>query len=459
MSADSAPGAREGLRSREGDPEAVAPGALVPARPTALVFASLAAGQALNFVALSLFSAWLGLETFGKYGICLLDFTVFCNLANFALPAASITMAVRGGFRDRDFSLAMGTRWWTSLAAAALYLLFEVTFRERNMRITAFALAPAVLFNPAQLEWWFVARQSWRDLVIHRCLGGAVTLCAAFLLVRGRPILPAAAAAYSAGVIAATFYLIARSAGGGKGLRLPWPRPGVPRMRWLWRKSLPLALTGGFDFLFLPLGFYAFKTMQGEGPLLGAYGAAYRLILAASLFASSLFVVLLPRFSKPRFDLESSLRRLFDGMALILAVPLLAAPFLAKPILSLLFPKAGWDPVSFAYAAWTLSTMALATYLHLLRMPPLTRTLAAGGSWTYCRRFILAGLVNGVSIGMGVWAGKPEWLPVWALAGDLVFTAGWLATLHPRARAGLWGRLAALAAWSGFYLAWARHWA
>ncbi|HKP96498.1 MAG TPA: hypothetical protein VJ385_12140, partial [Fibrobacteria bacterium] len=161
----------------------------MPARPTALVFASLAAGQALNFIALSLFSAWLGLETFGRYGICLLDFTVFCNLANFALPAASISMAVRGRFRDRDFATAMGTRWWTSLAAAALYLLFEVTFRERDMMVTAFALAPAVLLNPAQLEWWFVARQSWRDLILHRCLGGAVTLAAALALVRRWPVL------------------------------------------------------------------------------------------------------------------------------------------------------------------------------------------------------------------------------------------------------------------------------
>ena len=136
---------------------------IIPIRPTIMVFLSMVLGQILNFVAISLFSAWLGLETFGKYGICLLDFAIFCNLANFALPAASITMAVRANFRDRVFSLAMGTRLWTSLVAMVLYILFEVTFREQEMRMAALALAPAILLNPIQLEWWFVARQSWRD--------------------------------------------------------------------------------------------------------------------------------------------------------------------------------------------------------------------------------------------------------------------------------------------------------
>ncbi|MDB5103772.1 MAG: hypothetical protein JWP91_1461 [Fibrobacteres bacterium] len=436
---------------------------LVPARPTALVFTSLAAGQILNFAALSLFSAWLGLETFGRYGICLLDFTVFSNLANFALPAASVALAVRGGFKDGAFSLAMGTRWWTSLAALALYLLFEVTFRERDMAVTALALAPAVLFNPAQLEWWFVARRSWRDLIVHRCLGGAVTLLMALALVRRWPVLPAAAAAYSAGAMAAATYLILRATAGGKGLRLPWPRPGVPRMRWLWWKSLPLALTGACDFLFLPLGFYAFRVAAGEGPLLGAYGAAYRVVFAASLFASSLFMVLLPRFSarttvQGRTDLDASLRGAFDGMALTLALPMLAIPFLARPLLSLLFPRAGWDAASLGYAAWALSTMALSNYLHLLRMPPLTKALATGSSWTYCGRFFLAGAVNAAAVGTAVLLGQWRWLPVWALAADLVFTGWWLATLHVAARPGMWGRLAALAAWSAFYLAWVRYW-
>ncbi len=456
MSADNPAGSPLGPPAASPPPDVSGP--LVPARPTALVFLSLAAGQAFNFAALSLFSAWLGLEGFGRYGICLLDFTLFANLANFALPAASITMAVRGGFRDRAFSLAMGTRWWTSLAALAAYLLFEVTFRERDMFVTALALAPAVICNPAQLEWWFTARQSWRDLVIHRFLGGAVTLGTALLLLRSRPALPAAAAAYSAGSVAATLYLLGRVMRRGRGLRLPWARPGVPRMRWLWRRSLPLALAGGFDFLFLPAGFYAFKELAGESPLLGAYGTAYRLILAASLFASSLFIVLLPRFAKPRQDLEAALRRLFDGMALALAFPLLAVPFLAKPLLSLLFPRAGWDSVSLAYGSWALSAMALGTYLHLLRMPPLTRALAANASWSYCRRLLFAGAVNVLVVGGGVFAGRAEWLPALALAGDLVFTAGWLLTLHPASQPAGWARLAGMAAWSAGYLAWARHW-
>ncbi|MEO6094741.1 MAG: oligosaccharide flippase family protein [Fibrobacteria bacterium] len=439
-------------------------GAVALARPTALVFASLAAGQALNFLSLSLFSAWLGLETFGKYAICLLDFTVFCNLANFALPAASIALAVRSRFRDRAFSLAMGARLWTSLAALFLYLLFEAFFRDRDMALTALGLAPAILFNPAQLEWWFVARQSWRDLILHRCLGGAVTLGAAFLLVRRWPVMPSAAAAYSAGALAATVYLLARTARGGRGLRLPWPLPRSRRMRWLWWSSLPLAISGACDFLFVPLGFYAFRWANGEGPLLGAYGAAYRVILAASLFASSLFLVWLPRFSRRladggQSDLDNSLRRVLDGMALWLMVPMLAVPFLAGPLLSLLFPKAGWDSGSLAYATWALSAMALSTYLHLLRMPPLTRALAAGASWTYCRRFFLAGSVNAAVVGAGIWLGKAAWLPAWTLAADMFFTGWWIVSLHTGNTKGASIRLAALAAWSSFYLAWIGYWA
>jgi O-antigen/teichoic acid export membrane protein len=456
-------------------PEPSPPGfAAASVRPTALVFTALAAGQILNFAALSLFSAWLGLEDFGKYGICLLDFTIFCNLANFALPAASVSMAVRGRFRDGVFSLAMGTRWWTSLAAVALYLLFEAAFRDGDMFVTALALAPAVLLNPIQVEWWFTARQSWRDLIIHRLLGGSVTLLAALVLVRRWPGLASAAAAYSAGAVAATVYLLVRASAAGKGLRLPWPRPGVPRMRWLWWKSLPLALTGTVDFLWLPLGYYAFRVAEGEGPLLGAYGASYRIIVAASLFASSLFMVLLPRFSARSAGsasngggsapgeagaMNASLRLTFDRMALLLAIPMLAVPFLARPLLTSLFPKTGWDAATLGYAAWALSAMALSTYLHLLRMPPLTRSLAAGASWAYCRRFFLAGLVNAAAVGIGVWSGATLWLPAWALAADLVFTGGWLATLHPGPGAGKWLRLAGLAAWSVFYLAWARHWA
>jgi O-antigen/teichoic acid export membrane protein len=431
---------------------------LLPARPMVLVLSSLVTGQVLNFMALSLMSAWLGLETFGKYCLCLLDFTIFCNLANFALPAVSITMAVRGGFRDKIFALAMGTRWWTSLIALVLYLLFEVTFRERDMLLAALALAPAMLFNPAQMEWWFAARQAWKDVIVHRYIGGAVTLGAAYLLVRHWPFIPAAAAAFSSGSIAATSYLIFRAASGGKGLRLPWPRLGVPRMRWIWIKSLPVALTGGFDFLFLPLGFYAFKMMEGEGPLLGAYGSAYRLILAASMSASSLFIVLLPVFSKPRIDFNRSLGQLFDRMAVSLAIPLLAAPFLSKPLLTLLFPKSPWDPDSLNFAAWCLASMALGTYFHLLRMPPLTRTLAQGETWKYCRRFLFAGIINAISVAIGISFGHAQLLPLWALTGELVFTAGWLMTLYSPRSAGGWVRLTALLCWSAFYLAWVHHW-
>lgn len=240
-------------------------------------------------------------------------------------------------------------------------------------------------------------------------------------------------------------------------------------MAWLWRKSLPLAVAGGFEFLFLPLGLYACKWFAEAGAgrfpaalpgtYLGGYSAAYRIILAASLFASSLFLVLLPRFSAPGPGLEKSLRRLFDGMAASLFVPLLAVPFLAGPLLSLLFPKAGWDAETFRYASWALSTMALATYLHVLRMPPLTRALAAGGSWSYCRGFLLAGLANAAAVGAGAFLDGAERLPAWALTGDLAFTAGWMLSLHPRGGVGAWGRLAALGAASAFYLAWARHWA
>ena len=390
--------------------------------------------------------------------MCLLDFTVFSNLANFALPGPSVRLVVRAGFADRAFALAMGTRWWTSLSAVILYLAFELAVRDHSMAVTALALAPAVMLNPAQLEWWSIARQRWNDLIIHRLLGGAVTFGLAMLLVRRWPTLPAAAGSFAAGAGVSFAFLLARASGGGKGLRLPWPRPTARRMRWLWATSLPIAITGFADFLFLPLGYYAYRELRGEGAMMGAYGAAYRVIVAASLFASALFLVLLPRFSARDSDPAQSLRRAFDGMAVALAVPLLCAPFLARPLLSLLFPRAGWTPDTLGYAAWALSVMGLATYLHLLRMPPLTQALAAGKSWTYCRRFLLAGAVNAAAVAAGAYFGRPEALPVWALAADVVFTSWWLAALHTGRPAALWTRLPVLFAGCAVYLAWAWYW-
>src|SRR5690606_37606114 len=72
-------------------------GSLTPKRPAALVFASLAIGQILAFISLSLVSAYLGLDRFGRFGLCMVDFAVAANIANFALPAASIPFAIRGG--------------------------------------------------------------------------------------------------------------------------------------------------------------------------------------------------------------------------------------------------------------------------------------------------------------------------------------------------------------------------
>ena len=229
-------------------------------------------------------------------------------------------------------------------------------------------------------------------------------------------------------------------------------------MRWLWRKSLPISLTTICEFLFIPLGFYAFKAFAGISPMLGAYGSAYRIILAASMLAASLYTVLLPRFAG-KANLEAGLRLVFDRMALALAPLMLAVPFLARPVLKLFFPGTAWDAETLGYAAWALSTMGLATYLHLLRMPPLTQALSQGRSWMYCRRFFLAGAVNLAAVAAAAFSGSLRLLPMAALGADLVFTAVWLASLYPQGGAARWGRLAALAAWAAGYLAWVRFWA
>ncbi len=431
---------------------------ILPARPTAWVFASLATGQVLNFAALSVFTACLGLERFGQYAVCLLDFTIFSNLANFALPGPSVTLAVRARFSDRAFALAMGTRWWTSLAAVILYLAFENGFRTRSMAVTGLALAPAVMFNAAQLEWWSVARQRWSDLIAHRLLGGAATFLLAWFWVRRSPSLPAAACAFSAGAAVSFGFLLARASEGGKGTRLPWPGPTSRRMAWLWARALPIAITGFSDFLFLPLGYYVYRELRGENAMMGAYGAAYRVIVAASLFASSIFLVLLPRFAARVGDPGQSLRRAFDGMAVALALPLACAPFLAKHLLMLLFPRAGWDAATLGYAAWALAVMGLSTYLHLLRMPPLTQALATGRSWTYCGRFLIAGAANAGAVAAGTYLGSPESLPMWALGADVVFTGWWLASLYAGRPGALWPRMLGLLAGCAAYLAWVRFW-
>ena len=160
---------------------------MATARPTALVFASLILGQLFNLAALSLLSAHLGLAAFGRFGICMLDFTVFASVANFALAAPSMPMVIRGRFRHRLFATAMGARLWTSGIAMILYLAFEAVFREREMFWAAVALAPALFVNPSQWDWWFAARQSWRPLLFHRILGGLVTLGVVLAAIRLAP--------------------------------------------------------------------------------------------------------------------------------------------------------------------------------------------------------------------------------------------------------------------------------
>lgn len=431
---------------------------MVPARPTALLFSSLAVGQVLNLISISVCSAALGLEGFGRYGVCLLDFTLFSNVSNLASPVIAIALAVRAGFADRAFSLIAGARGWASLAAVALYLAFEAAFRDRGMLLTALALTPALLCNATQLEWWSVARGKWMDLVVHRLSGGAVTLALTWFLVRSHPTLVAAAGAFAGGAAVAFAYLLIRAASGGRGLRWPWPGPGSFRVRALWQRSLPLTLAYSLEFLFLPLGFYAFRAADGDTPFLGAYGAAYRVTLGISQFAASLLMVLLPRLAARTDSALPSLRRAFDGMALACAAPLAAAPFLARPLLLILFRHAGWNEATLGYAAWVLSVMGLSIYLHLLRMPPITQAMAEGRTWEYCRRLVAAGAVNALAVAAGSRLGPPAYLPVWALGADLVFTGGWMFSLFGPGR-GRWLRLGALLAGAAAYLAWAGRWA
>jgi O-antigen/teichoic acid export membrane protein len=431
---------------------------MVPARPTALLFASLLAGQVLNLISISICSAALGLEGFGRYGVCLLDFTVFSNIANLASPVAAIALAVRTRFADRAFSLIAGARAWSTLAAAAVYLAFEAAFRDRGMFLTALALAPALLFNATQLEWWSVARGKWLDLVAHRLLGGAATLALTWFWVRTHPTLMAAAGAFAGGAAAAFAYLLFRAASGGRGLPWPWAGPRSRRARALWRRSLPLTLAYSLEFLFLPLGFYAFRAASGDSPYLGAYGAAYRVILGVSQFAAALLMVLLPRLAARPEAASHSLRRAFDGMALAFALPLAAAPFLSRPLLLILFRHAGWDEATLRYAAWALSVMGLSTYLHLLRMPPISQAMAAGRTWDYCGRLAWAGAVNAAAVVIGLKLGGPAHLPAWSLAGDFAFTAAWMGPLFGPGR-GRWLRAAGLLAGAAAYLAWAARWA
>lgn len=442
-----------GMRSR-----AAAVAEMVPARPTALLFSSLAVGQVLNLISISVCSAALGLEGFGRYGVCLLDFTLFSNIANLASPVTGISLAVRTRFSDRAFALIAGARGWATLAAAAVYLAFEAIFRDRVMFLTALALTPALLCNATHLEWWSVARGKWWDLVVHRILGGGATLALTWFLVRRHPTLIAAAGAFAGGAAAAFAYLLFRAAIGGRGLRWPWPGPFGARVRALWQRSLPLTLAYSLEFLFLPLGFYAFRAVSGDSPFLGAYGAAYRVILGISQFAASLLMVLLPRLAARPDSALPSLRRAFDGMALACAVPLAAAPFLARPLLLMLFRHAGWNADTLGYGAWALSVMGLSTYLHLLRMPPITQAMAAGRTWEYCRRLMAAGAVNAAAVAVGSRLGPPAYLPAWALGADLVFTGGWMLSLFGPGR-GRWLRLGALLAGAAAYLAWAGRWA
>jgi O-antigen/teichoic acid export membrane protein len=449
--------------------EAARPASAGPsaAREAFLVFLSLAAGQILGLVSLSLTSAYLGLESFGRYGLCLVDFGVFANLANFALPVASVPLAVRLGFTREAFAVAAYARLWITLLALCGYLVFEAAFRSDPEAVAAGRLlALAVLCNPQQLEWWSVARRSFADLILHRVVGGMVTLALVLWWVRGSPGLVSAAGAYAAGLAAGFLVLALRSgrslrAGGRFGFR----GPGDPAVQGLWRTSLPVALTGISDVLYLPLGYYAFRIVQGEGVLLGAYGTAHRLALAASLAVSSLFVILLPRFSAPppgdgtESSRAADLARRLDRYSLGLWAALLAVPFLARPVLRLLFPGTDWTPDALDFAAWTLSCMAASTALHLLRMGPLTLALAAGKSWLFAGFFFLGGAANLAALWAGAHLADPRFLPAWSLAADAVCTGCWLWHLRrERPLTAAW-RLLVLAGGAGLYLIWAARFA
>lgn len=448
------------------------------AREALLVVLSLAAGQILVLVSLSLTSSYLGLEAFGRYGLCLVDFSVFANLANFALPVALVPLAVRMGFSREAFVLAANARLWTTLLSLACYLAFEAAFRSDPEAVAAGrVLALAVLFNPQQLEWWSVARRSFHDLILHRVVGGLVTLAVVIAWVGRSPGLVSAAGAFVAGPMAGFLVLALRSGRNLGGGRSALRGPGDPALRGLWHASLPVALTGICDVLFLPLGYYAFRFVQGEGALLGAYGTAHRLALAASLAASSLFVILLPRFSATlpgpgpaggsgdgaADGMESAraadLARRLDRYALGLGAALFAVPFLARPVLRLLFPGTDWTPDALAFGAWTLSCMAAATMLHLLRMGPLTLALAAGKSWLYAGWFFLSGAANLAALWIGARLADPLSLPAWSLTADAVFTGFWMWHVRRgKPLAAAW-RLLALAAGAGLYLLWARRFA
>ena len=441
-----------------------APGGLSAAREALLVVLSQAAGQILGLVSLSLTSSYLGLEAFGRYGLCLVDFGVFANLANFALPVALVPLAVRMGLSRDSFALAVSARLWTTLMSLLCYLAFEAAFRsDAEMVAAGRVLALAVAFNPQQLEWWSMARRSFQDLILHRVVGGAVTLALVLLWVGRSPGLVSAAGAFVAGPVAAFLALALRSGRGLGGGPASLRGPGNPALWGLWHTSLPVALTTVCDVLFLPLGYYAFRFVQGEGALLGAYGTAHRLALAASLAASSLFMILLPRFSAPHPGTESAratdLARRLDRYALGLGAILFAAPFLARPVQRLLFPGTDWSPDALAVGAWTLSCMAASSVLHLLRMGPLTLALAAGKSWLYAGLFFLSGAANLAAVWIGARLADPLSLPAWSLAADAVFTGCWL--WHVRRRrplAAAW-RLLAMVVVAGLYLLWARRFA
>lgn len=450
------------------------------ARETAVVFASLAIGHLLNLVSLSLISSRLGLVAFGNYGLCLIDFAVFANLGNFILPAASIPYAAKEGLTPRAFSVVGNARLRTTAIAVLAYLAFETLFRsDADMRAASFILAAAIVLNPVQLEWWSVARRSFTDLLVHRLVSGSVTLILVLTWVRISPSLFAAAGAYAGGM-AAGFLALAwriRIAGGAGFAFLAWN----PAMGALLRSALPVALAGLCDFLFLPLGYYAFRYSHGEGPLLGAYGTAHRLALAGSLAASSLFLILLPRFSRRAAapedragpDEPADAKTLADRpglQALILLPGLLLAPPLARPVLRLLFPATDWSEASLDFGAWALACMTASIALHLLRMGPLTRALAEGRSWLYAGAFFAAGAINIFAVVLGGriagaeatgpgLTGVAGFLPALSLAADAAFTAWWLGHGARARPVAAFLRVVLLAAGLAAYLAWARSFA
>lgn len=375
--------------------------------------------QGISFFVQNFIAKNLGTSDYGFFGILQTDYSIFCSIADFGMSTLILaffgTRATTGSLFRSIFQL----RIICSVATAIVMALFAFTVRFNHpVFYGELILAFGLIFQHAFFDWYFICGKFWKKLFLSKLLHSI-----SYSIVMGITLLyfkvsqiEFIALAMVLAALPAFFFGITQAL--NKSL-LKITKRTFLFLRLMLKAGLPYALSSFATFAYIPVGLYvADKFASAE--FLSSYNFGHKILILCSgimvHFISSSLVT--QHMSNDKFV------HIKDITIFIIFIAACTFPLWIFPrqFLQLLFFAVDWTGDSLICSGNILRILSFSLLFQAARMSMISTLLKSKATWAYATIVSTSGAVNVIVCTLAGRFLPNEFIPLFALTGDLVIT-------------------------------------